>query len=290
LAVDSGREERLNGKPGIADLHIHSTYSDGVYSPCELVSKAAELGLDTISITDHDCVTGVDEAVRCAGEFGVNVISGIELSASLNGREVHILGYFFDSSNPELLATVSYLRDERIKRAERIVNKLNRLKIPITMESVLRFSGAGSVGRPHIARAVVEGGFAETYLQVFAKYISDGGPAYEKKVEYTPQTVINLIAKAGGLSVLAHPGRTVSENDILALIQAGIDGIEVIHPSHAPELVRHYRAIVSQYYLVESGGSDFHGGLRADDQSFGQVYVTLDIVNHMRRRLPHRFQ
>jgi 3',5'-nucleoside bisphosphate phosphatase len=288
LAVVASKEHGRQGRPGLADLHIHSTYSDGVYTPCELVKKAGEVGLDTISITDHDCITGIEEAKRCAEDSGISVISGIELSASLNGREIHILGYFFDASNPELLATISYLREERIKRAERIVHKLNKLKIPVTMDSVLRFAGVGSVGRPHIAQAVMEGGYADSYLQVFTKYIGDDGPACEKKVEYTPQAVINLIANAGGLSILAHPGRTIGENEILSLIQTGIDGIEVVHPGHTAELAGYYRAIVNQYYLVESGGSDFHGGLRADDHCFGQIKISLDTVNHMRRRLPRQ--
>ena len=274
----------------MADLHMHSTFSDGVYSFCELVKKATTAGIDTISITDHDCVAGGDEAAKCAADFAIRVIPGIEFSANLNGREIHLLGYFFDSSDPELLATISYLREQRIVRAGRIVEKLNGLKIPVTMESVLKFAGAGSVGRPHIAHAVVDGGYAESYLQVFAKYIGDGCPAYEKKVEYTPQAVIKLVANAGRLSILAHPEKAISENDILSLIQAGIDRIEVIHPSHTPELVRYYRAIVSQYYLVESGGSDFHGGLRADDQTVGRFYITRDSVEHMQRRLPRRFQ
>ena len=269
---------------------MHSTFSDGICTPSELVQKAAASGLKVISITDHDSVSGIEEAVSHGEQRHVAVIPGIELSASLNGREIHIIGYFFDISNRALLDTIAQLREQRVLRAERMVQKLNKLNIPLKFESVLRLSGPGSVGRPHIARALLEEGFTETYLQAFSKYIGDGGPAYEKKNEVIPEKVINLIAGAGGLSVLAHPGRSVAAHEVLALIKAGIDGIEVFHPSHTPELTQNYRAIVNQYYLVESGGSDFHGGPRGDDDNFGRVGIPLASIEHMRRRLPSRTQ
>jgi predicted metal-dependent phosphoesterase TrpH len=249
------------------------------------VKRASDLGLGTISITDHDCVTGFNEAAAYAKECGINLISGIELNAALNGREVHILGYFIDTANSELLQTTTYLREQRLERGKRIVRKLNQLNIPVTIESVLSFAGAGSVGRPHIAEAVLKGGYADSYLEVFEKYIGDGGPAYEEKVESAPESLVKLIAKAGGLSILAHPGKNTNESDLLSLIQAGIDGI---HPSHTQEFIQYYRAIVNQYCLLETGGSDFHGGSRADDHNFGQIYVSGDMVDQMRRRLPRR--
>jgi 3',5'-nucleoside bisphosphate phosphatase len=290
MSVVSAKEKR--GKEGIpiADLHLHSTYSDGACSPCELVKRASDLGLSTISITDHDCVTGFNEAAACAKEHGINLISGIELNATLNGREIHILGYFIDTANSELLQTTAYLREQRLERGKRIVRKLNQLNIPVTMESVLSFAGAGSVGRPHIAEAVFNGGYVNSYLEVFEKYLGDGAPAYEEKVESAPEALVKLISKAGGLSILAHPGKNTYESDLLSLVQAGIDGIEVIHPSHSQELVQYYRAIVNQYCLLETGGSDFHGGSRADDYNFGQIYIHGDIVDQMRRRLPGQVQ
>ena len=286
MSVETRKAHERNG---IADLHMHSTFSDGVLTPGELVRKAAENELETISITDHDSVDGIEEAICIGKECNVTVIPGIELSASINGREIHMIGYFFDKGNQNLLGTIKGLREQRLIRAERIVDKLNKMNIPLKIDSVLKMAGAGSVGRPHIARALMEEGLVDSYMHVFSKFIGDNGPAYEKKAEVMPEKVIDMIANAGGLSILAHPGRSVSEKEILSLIQTGIDGIEVIHPSHTPELVQYYRAIVNQYYLVESGGSDYHGGLRGDDHNFGQVFVPRESVDHMRSRLPTQF-
>ncbi|MFI5253184.1 MAG: PHP domain-containing protein [Bacteroidota bacterium] len=286
MPADSGTKTGKTKPTGKADLHIHSTYSDGVHSPFELVKKAAEAGLRAISITDHDSITGIDESIRYGIEYQLTVIPGIEFSATNNGREVHIIGYFFDRTNHRLTSALTFLRNERLKRAERIIGKLNRLNIPVTMDDVLEVSRAGSVGRPHIATAMVEKGYAESFSQVFIKYIGENGPAYEKKSELSSQEVIDLISHAGGLSILAHPGKSMTERDLLLLIEAGIDGIEVIHPSHMEDQIKYYRAIVNQYYLVETGGSDYHGGLRGDDQNLGRVYVPLEVIDHLRRRLP----
>ena len=187
--------------------------------------------------------------------------------------------------NDHLLESLTVFREERLKRVERIVDKLNRMNIPLTVESVLANAGTGAVGRPHVANALVNGGHASSYQQAFNKYIGEGRPAYEKKSVVSPEETVRLIADAGGLSFLAHPGRSIDEKTLTHLIASGLDGIEVVHPSHSPELVKYYRGIVSQYYLLESGGSDFHGGLKNDDQQFGQVNIPLSSVDAMRHRL-----
>ena len=270
---------------GRADLHTHTTYSDGALSPYDLIKKAKSVGLTTISITDHDTINGLDEAIEIGKEFDVEVIPGVELSANLKEMEVHILGYFFDYRSRTLLDTLSIFREERLKRAERIVHKLNGMNIPLRMESVLANSSGGSVGRPHIATALVNEGHAESYKQAFSKYIGDGRPAFEKKAEFSPAETVRLIAEAGGLSFLAHPGRWMEDALLLQLIKTGLDGIEVIHPSHSPERVDYYRGIVNEYCLLECGGSDFHGGMKGDDHLFGQVGIPLSTVDVMRRRL-----
>ncbi len=271
----------LDGK---ADLHTHTIHSDGALSPLELITKAKSIGLHTISITDHDTVNAIKEAITIGNEHSIEVIPGIELSASYNGSEIHILGYFVNVENSALLESLVIFREERLKRVERIVGKLNRMNIPLTVESVIAKAGGGSVGRPHVANALVNEGYASSYKQAFNKYIGDGRPAYEKKSAVSTEETIRLITDAGGLSFLAHPGRSIDEATLTHLIKSGMDGIEVIHPSHTPELVQYYRGIVSQYYLLESGGSDFHGGLKNDDQLFGHINIPRATVEAMRNR------
>ena len=268
-----------------ADLHLHTCYSDGNYSPTEIIQKAKEAELKVISITDHDSVSGIDEAIEVGKENNIEVVAGIELSARCESSEVHILGYFIDYKNRDLVEKLSFFQNERLRRAERIVNKLNKMNIPITIDSVLDQVNGDSVGRPHIANALVEEGHAESYNEAFNRYIGNGRPAYEQKWNFSPEETIRLISQAGGLSFLAHPGRSLNEELIYRLIKAGLDGIEVIHPSHSPDLVYYYRGIVNEYCLLESGGSDYHGGERGDDDAFGQYYIPIATVDIMRRRL-----
>ena len=194
-----------------ADLHMHTTFSDGVFSPYELIKKCKQKGLSIISITDHDSVASFPDAIEYGKEFGVEVIPGVELSALVEEKDVHILGYFVDYTNPNLLEYLEFFRRERVKRAERIVAKLNNINVPLKFEAVMDRAGKGAVGRPHIASAMVEGGFIETYHQAFEKFIGNGGPAYEKKFQLTLTDAIKLISSSGGLSFLAHPGRYTTE-------------------------------------------------------------------------------
>lgn len=270
---------------GKADLHMHSTYSDGVLSIEALVKRTGEAGLSTISITDHDNASGIDEAIAVGKQCGVDVIPGMEISANVGEQDIHILGYFFDHTSPKLQEYLSLFRVERVKRAERIVEKLNDMKIPLTMEAVMDKAGAGSVGRPHIANALVEEGLTGTYHEAFLKYIGYGRPAYEKKYQISPREAVELIADAGGLSFVAHPGNTIDEKLLLTLIREGVDGIEVIHPSHSPERIAYYNGIVSEYFLLASGGSDFHGGKRNDLEVLGKYYISEKHIDMMRHQL-----
>lgn len=267
-----------------ADLHTHTTYSDGHCSPYELIAKAASAGISVLSITDHDSVGAIDEAISIGREFGVTIVPGMELSASLDDLEVHILGYFMDHRSKTLEEALSLFREKRLKRVERIVDKLNQMNIPLTMESVLSHATGDSVGRPHIATALVNAGHAQSYHQAFNKYIGDGRPAFERKPDFSPEDTVELISQAGGLSFLAHPGR-ISDTVLFRLIKSGIDGIEVTHPSHSPDMVRYYRGIVNEYCLLESGGSDFHGGPKNDEHLLGQVTIPTTIVGNMQGRL-----
>lgn len=270
---------------GRADLHLHTTFSDGALSPEELVKKAHAAGLTTIAITDHDNVAALDEAVEGGKSVDIDVVAGLELSVTMGEKDIHVLAYFFDHKNQTLLDYLTFFRHERLKRAERIVEKLNKINVQIDMEDVLEQAGVGSVGRPHIANAMVEQGFIDSYHEAFSKYIGVGGPAYEKKYQLSPKEAFQLISKSGGLSFLAHPGKYTTEVELSELIKAGLDGIEVVHPSHHKELQAFYRSVVDQYFLLESGGSDYHGGKKNDEYAFGSFWVPLQIVDAMRKRL-----
>jgi predicted metal-dependent phosphoesterase TrpH len=268
-----------------ADLHMHTTHSDGLFSPYELIKKCKQRGLSVISITDHDSVAAFPDAIEYGKEFGIEVIPGVELSALVDDRDVHILGYFLDYTNKRLLEYLEFFRKERIKRAERIVAKLNNINVPLTIEAVMEQAGHGAVGRPHIASAMVEEGYIQTYHQAFEKFIGNGGPAFEKKFQLTLKDAIQLISSSGGLSFLAHPGRFTTEELLHQTIRSGLDGIEVIHPSHQPSHTAYYRGVVNEYFLLESGGSDFHGGKKNDDEVLGNFYIDESRVDMMKHRL-----
>lgn len=277
-APQASREER-------ADLHAHTTYSDGALSPYELIQKAHQSGITTLAITDHDNVGALEEATEWGQRVGVTVVPGLELSASLGGKDIHILAYFFDPSNRRLLDYLTLFRGERLKRAERIVKKLNQINVPLKLDSVMEKAGVGSVGRPHIANALLEEGLVGSFHEAFEKFIGTGGPAYESKFQLNPEEAFRLVSSAGGLSFLAHPGHYFVEQELLELMKCGLDGIEVIHPSHSPAQQDFYRGIVNQYFLLESGGSDYHGGKKNDEEAFGAYTVPMHVVDTMRSRL-----
>ncbi|KAB2924365.1 MAG: PHP domain-containing protein [Bacteroidetes bacterium] len=264
---------------------MHTTCSDGVFSPYELVKRCKQRGLSVIAITDHDSVAAFPDAIAYGKEFGVEVIPGVELSAMVDEKDVHILGYFIDYTSARLQEYLEFFRRERIKRAERIVAKLNSINVPLSIDSVMQRAGTGSVGRPHIASAMVEKGYIQSYQEAFERFIGNGGPAFEKKFNLSPEDAIKLISSSGGLSFLAHPGRYTPDEAVIRLIKSGLDGIETIHPSHTPAHTAHYRGVVGEYYLLESGGSDFHGGKKNDDDVLGSYYIDEGKVGMMKRRL-----
>lgn len=266
------------------DLHTHTRYSDGHYTPEELIIKAKENGIDVISITDHDTVDGISEAIEAGKKNGVEVIPGLEISSDIRDREVHLLAYFFDPLNKELEEYLKFFRAERIKRAVRIIEKLNALGLGLTIENVMEIAKNSAVGRPHIAKAMVKSGLVSNYFEAFSKYIGNGCPAYERKVHVSPRSAFKIISDAGGLSFIAHPGN-LPDTIMVELIEAGLDGIEVIHPSHLPHQVKHYRGIVNEYFLLESGGSDFHGGERNDYSNLGKFTVGYSKIEAMRKQI-----
>ena len=266
------------------DLHTHTNYSDGFNSPRELIDKARKKGIEVLSITDHDNLAAIKEATEYGKEVGMEIIPGVEISSDIMDREIHILGYFVEPGNSEIEHYLEFFREERLKRADRIVRKLNLLGISLKLDDVLNIAKNSAVGRPHIAQAMVEHGFINSYFEAFNKYIGNGCIAQEKKVHVSPRSAFKIINDSGGLSFIAHPGN-MPEHILKELIDSGVDGIEVIHPSHTPSIVRFYKGITNEYFLLESGGSDYHGGKREDDNSLGKYFVHPPAVDAMRQRL-----
>ena len=195
-----------------------------------------------------------------------------------------MLAYFFDPQNKELEEYLKFFRAERIKRAIRMIEKLEALGLSISIDDVMSISRNSAVGRPHIAKALVYKGLVSNYFEAFSKYIGNGCPAYERKVHVSPRSAFKIISDAGGLSFIAHPGN-LPDAIMVELIEAGLDGIEVVHPSHLPYQVKHYRGIVNEYFLLESGGSDFHGGERNDYSNLGKYTVSYSKIEAMRKQI-----
>jgi len=249
-----------------ADLHSHSTASDGTDPPAEVMRRARAAGLDAIALTDHDTVAGHD-AARAALPPGLTLVPGMELSCRLDGHSVHLLGYLFDPADLELSAETAKIRESRLHRAEAMAARLAELGAPVTWERVRAIAGDGVVGRPHLARAMVEAGVIESPEQAFGPdWIGTGGRAYVPRYALDPSRAIALIRAAGGVSVLAHPavparGWTIPDEVVVRLAGAGLGGLEVSHPDHDHSQRLRLAALAASLGLAASGGSDDHGSL-----------------------------
>jgi predicted metal-dependent phosphoesterase TrpH len=241
------------------DLHTHSTASDGLLSPVELVKQAREANLGLIALTDHDTTNGLEAALGAGQANQIEVIPGIELNTEIPGAEVHVLGYFLDYQQPAFQHTLQTLRDMRITRAQRMVEKLQALGINITWERV-RELAAGTVGRPHVAAALVEKGYASSVADAFNRYLYYGGPGYVPRYKLSLLDACRLIQSVHGLPVLAHPAELPDLDTMLAsLTQAGLAGMEVYYGNYSPETVDRLYGLAEQHGLIPTGGSDYHG-------------------------------
>lgn len=246
------------------DLHTHTTFSDGTLTPAELVTRGMELGLAAIAITDHDSMDGVEPARAAAGSR-IEVVPGIEVSTSQNGAEMHVLGYFLDSEHPALRDRLTQFRDERRRRVHAMAERLGAAGVPVDADEVIHRAGAGVVGRPHVAEALVRAGHVASMDDAFRRYLGPSGLAYVPRPQFRPESAIAMIHAAGGVSVLAHPGAALPDLVIETLAQHGLRGIEVWHPQHPPAVVRRYQALAARLGLVTTGGSDYHGPGRGAD-------------------------
>jgi len=259
------------------DLHIHSNASDGKLSPEAIVNLAAELGLKYIALTDHDSVAGIPSALKAARAFPeLTFIPGVEISTEVPEGEVHILGYFIDFANQEFGQALEGFRNSRQGRAQGMIAKLGKLGIDIDWARVQAIAGDGSIGRPHIARAMLEKGYITRFEEAFEKYIGHGGPAYVERDKMTPAEAVALVLRARGLPVLAHPF-TVTEPEKLVkkLVTTGLVGLEAYYKDASRENVKTMLRLAAQYGLIATGGSDFHGTGENNEVKLGGVDVPL---------------
>lgn len=264
-----------------ADLHCHTTASDGLLTPTELIFLASELGLKGIGITDHDTIQGWNEAEEAGGKHQIRLLRGIELSTEWQGKEVHILGYEVDGSSSYLTDKLRYLRQAREQRMLKILDRLEAQGIHICVDEVLQFVQGESIGRPHIAHALMERGYVSSIGEGFDRYIGMGAPAYVPRHELTPEEGIEIVRAANGVAVLAHPGVYGLDEGISAWVEAGLQGIEVLHSGHNPEDEKRYRALAQEHHLLTTGGSDFHGEARKPGVQLGRWGVSLDVIQQI---------
>jgi predicted metal-dependent phosphoesterase TrpH len=264
---------------GRVDLHTHTVFSDGQLTPEALVDLAVERRLSAIAITDHDAVDGIAHARAAAGSR-VEIVPGIEVSTTLDAHDLHILGFFIDPDDASLASRLRRFRRERVDRVRAIGERLTGLGVRIDVDDVLQSAGPGVVGRPHVANALLAGGHVRTMDEAFKRYLGLRAEAFVPRPAFHPSEAISMIAEAGGVSVLAHPGAYVPDGMIRELVAAGLDGVEVWHPQHGPALVRRYRALAAQLDLVESGGSDFHGPGRHTD--LGGMRVSAGVLRRLK--------
>ncbi len=268
------------------DLHAHSTASDGTASPTLFVETAARAGLTVVALTDHDTVAGVAEAMAAAEPLGVRVVAGVELSVMDGKDEVHLLGLHLADVGA-IGGALETFRDGRTVRAEAMVAALNANGIAVTMESVLREAAGGAVGRPHVARALIGGGFVADSREAFDKWLAAGRPAFVEKPRLDVADGVTLVHQAGGLAIWAHPGDEGRRGKFERLVSAGIDGAEVRHPGHDASDVARIGALVEFFHLVPSGGSDWHGAA-AGPRMLGAVQVPSEWLARHEERLEMR--
>jgi predicted metal-dependent phosphoesterase TrpH len=248
------------------DLHVHTTASDGTLTPSQVVQLAKKRRLKAIAITDHDTVDGVKEALEEGERASLEVIPGVEISANIGRGSVHLLGYFVETEGGILKEKLDTLKGARSERNPRIVSKLKSLGIAITYQEVVAASGGGQVGRPHFAQVLLNKGYVSSLNEAFDRYLAQGAPAYVDKYRLDVKEAIDLVLKAGGVPVLAHPFTLNCmpgdlETLVNELVQDGLKGIEAFYPDHTREQTAQYRGLAEKFHLVKTGGSDFHGTL-----------------------------
>jgi 3',5'-nucleoside bisphosphate phosphatase len=255
------------------DFHIHSIYSDGRLEPPALADMAHRHGVRVMALTDHDTTAGLDAMAETLRRYPeIRLIPGVELSTDIPGSEIHILGYFVDATDADFQRELARFREGRLGRGQEMVRKLRALGLEVTWERVQEIAGEASVGRPHVAQALLEKGYIATIAEAFDRYIGRDGPAYAERDKMTPAQAVQLIRRAGGLAFFAHPGYTADMEQFLpSLKAAGLTGMEVYYRSYTPETVESLRQAAERYDLVPLGGSDYHGLGNEGDREIGDI-------------------
>jgi predicted metal-dependent phosphoesterase TrpH len=270
-----------------ADLHLHTLFSDGTYTPRELAAHARAHGLAAVALTDHDTVEGCTPMALACEQEGIEFIPGTELTAEVGGKELHLIGYFVDVFNPRLLMEMAQFQTVRQERIREIVTRLNRLKIPLQSEAVFAIANCRSPGRPHVGRALVEAGVCATLDEAFERFLKKHRPAWVPKFKISARSAIDLIHEAGGLAVMAHPGLNRQDQLIPQMVDDGLDGLECYHSKHTPAAAEHYLQLAREYELLVTGGSDCHG-LNKGQPLIGTVKLPYDYVEKLKAALNGR--
>jgi 3',5'-nucleoside bisphosphate phosphatase len=262
-----------------ADLHMHTTASDGRLTPEQLVAKAVEQGLNVMAVTDHDTVEGISRALKAASGFNIKLIPGVEINTDVPGMEVHMLGYFINFESDRLIEPLRELRDSRVIRAEGMLEKLDKLGMPIKWDELLEIAGDSVIGRPHIAKAMVDAGYVSSSSEAFDNYIGRKGPAYVEHKKMTPVEVVELIKSVNGIPVLAHPANIDNLDSILHdLKSAGLMGLEVYYGKYTPDIIQGLLALAKKYDLITTGGSDYHAFHDERETMVGDIDIPEDCI------------
>jgi 3',5'-nucleoside bisphosphate phosphatase len=255
-------------------LHLHTTASDGRCTPEDLVRRAHEAGIDTMSVTDHDTMAGVAAAEEAAATFGMTVVPGIEITSVVDGKDVHVLAYFLPPSTPGLQEMLTRQREQRVERAREIARRLAGLGAPIDVAGLIDTAsapGGKALARPQIAQALIAAGHVATVQEAFERYLGEDSPAYVPHRGASPADVVSFVAANGGVASLAHPGYRPRDEIIAGLVDAGMEAIEVFHSAHDAAAEAHYQQVARQYELLMTGGSDYHGEGTRRAEFFGVV-------------------
>lgn len=268
------------------DLHVHTVCSDGGFTPRQAVELAASKGLKAIAIADHDSLEGLPEANKAADQAGITLVPGVELSSSLDGKDVHVVGLFVDSTDEVLKSFLEDFRNLRKERAREIVKRVNKFDVNLDFEEVEKAAKGGTMGRPHVADALLNIGAVSTHKEAFVRFLGFDGPAYVPKTPYNPEKAIELIHQAGGLAILAHPGITFrfSEEQMHDVMSMGMDGMEVRHPRHGKDMDAKLEGMALARGYLRSGGSDCHGGFR-EELFLGNYTVPAKYLDELRNSL-----
>jgi 3',5'-nucleoside bisphosphate phosphatase len=266
-----------------ADLHLHTHFSDGTYTPRELAAQARAHGLAAVALTDHDTVEGCTPMALACEEEELEFISGTELTAEVDDKELHLIGYLIDTSNPRLLLETAQFQTARQERIREMVARLNRLNIPLQPEAVFAIANCQSPGRPHVGRALVQAGYCANLDEAFERFLKKHRPAWVPKFKISARNAIELIHQAGGLAVMAHPGLNRNDDLIPKLVDDGLDGLECYHSKHTAAASEHYKRLAHLHGLLVTGGSDCHG-LNKGQPLIGSVKLPYQYVELLKAK------